>query len=247
MTDNQCFLRGWETAKELVKDRGYIISDKYNKLSETDLNYLINNDTLDMIGEKLNKDKIYIKFINMIRIKVSYLQGIIDDIRKEHSNTTIVFITKSKPSSIIKKVETKEKNNVQVFYLKRLQVNPTNHSLVPVHVKISNNEIDEVLLKYNLLCKSQLPVLLQNDAIAKYYNFKKEDIIKIISKQKKNYNKEYKFTGKKLSEKEIILEKNLIKNKMIKRRKTLVDRREELKKYFYKNCADNILRYRYVK
>ena len=82
MTDNQSFFRGWETAKELVLDRGYTISDKYNKLSEMDLNYLINNDTLDMIGEKPNKDKIYIKFINMIRIKVAYLQTIIDDIKK---------------------------------------------------------------------------------------------------------------------------------------------------------------------
>lgn len=247
MTDNQSFFRGWETAKELVLDRGYTISDKYNKLSEMDINYLINNDTLDMIGEKPNKDKIYIKFINMIRIKVAYLQAIIDDIKKNYDNITIVFITKCKPSSIIKKIESKERNNVQVFYLKRLQVNPTGHSLVPLHIKISNDEIKDILHKYHLLCKSQLPVLLQSDAIAKYYNFKKEDIIKIISKQKKDYNKIYKFTGKKLTEKELILERNLIKNKLITRRKSLIDRRNELVKYFNANCADNILRYRYVK
>ena len=247
MTDNQCFLKGWATTKELLRDRGYTISDKYNKLSEIDMNYLINNDSLDMIGEKSNGEKIFVKFINMIRIKVSYLQTIIDEIRKTYTNTTIVFITKSKPSSIIKKIESRGTNNVQVFYLKRLQVNPISHSLVPLHIKISNEDTEKVLIKYNLLTKGQLPVLLQSDAVARYYNFKKDDVIKIISKFKKNYEQVYKFTGKKLTEKEIILEKNLLKDKLIKKHKSLLDRRRELKKYFNENYADNILRYRHVK
>ena len=67
MTDNQCFLKGWATTKELLRDRGYTISDKYNKLSEIDMNYLINNDSLDMIGEKSNGEKIFVKFINFMK------------------------------------------------------------------------------------------------------------------------------------------------------------------------------------
>ena len=247
MNDNQSFLKGWETTKVLVKDRGYTISDTYNKLSETDLNYLINNDTLNMIGEMPDGAKIFVQFINMTRVKVSYLQSIITEIRNKYTNITIVFIMKTKPSSIIKKLESRDANNVQIFYLKRLQINPTKHSLVPLHIKISEDETASVLRKYSLLCKSQLPVLMQTDAIARYYNFKKDDIIKIISKQKKEYTTEYSYTGARLTEKELILEKNLIKNKLITRRKSLVDRRNELKIYFDKNYSDTILRYRYVK
>jgi len=247
MTDNQYFLKGWETIKELIRDRGYSVSDKYNQLSETDLKYLINNDNLDIIGAKADGSQICVKFINMTRIKVSYLQGIINEIKTAYKKITIIFVTKAKPSSIIRKLETKEEHNVQVFYLKRLQISPIKHSLVPVHIKLSETETSGILIKYHLLCKSQLPALLQTDAICRYYNFKKDDIIKIISKQKKEYNKEFKYTGKKLTEKEIILEKNLLKNKLIKKRKALLDRRTELQNYFNTNYADDILRYRYVK
>lgn len=247
MNDNQYFLKAWNTTKELVKDRGYTISENYDKLSETDLNYLINNDNLNIIGNMSDGRQIFVKFINMIRVKVSYLQSIITELKKTHVNTTIVFIMKSKPSSIIRKLESKGVNNIQIFYSKRLQINPTKHSLVPIHIKISDEETKDVLLKYKLICKSQLPVLLQTDAISRYYNFKKDDIIKIISRQKKDYTKEYKFVDNKLTEKELILEKNLIKHGLIKRRKSFIDRRNELKNYFNNNYSNMILRYRYVK
>ena len=32
MNDNQYFLKAWNTTKELVKDRGYTISENYDKL-----------------------------------------------------------------------------------------------------------------------------------------------------------------------------------------------------------------------
>ena len=246
MNDNY-LLKAWYTIKELVRDRNFSINKKYDQLSETDLNYLINTDELNLIGEKINGEKIIVKFINMVRVKVSYLQGLIDEIRDTYSKITILFVLKSKPSSIIKKLETKGLYNVQIFYSKCLQVNPTKHSLVPTHIKISEKESTEVIKKYHLLCKSQLPILLQTDVICRYYNFKKEDIIKIISRNKKTYNNEYTFSEKNLSEKELILEKNLLKNNFIKRRRSLINRRNELKKYYNEHYSQAILRYRYVK
>ena len=246
MADNKYFLRAWEVSKELLNDRKYTIDDSYNQLTSTDINYLLDSNELHLIGERKGNEKIFIKFINIAKVKVSYLQNIIDNSRKKHKNTTIVFILKSKPSASIRKLETKEKFNIQVFSLKYFQINPTKYSLVPHHIKLDIEESDKVMAKYNIICKSQLPILLQTDAISRYYNFKKDDIIKIVKKQKMSYCMRFNVNGKKLSDKEVLFEKSLIKSGEIKRKKSNVDRRKELEKYIENNNSD-ILRYRYVK
>ena len=246
MADNQYFLRAWDVAKELVSDRNYILDDTYNKLTPTDINYLLDSNQLYLIGVKNGNEKILVRFINILKVKVSYLQSIINDTREKHPNTTIVFILKSKPSASARKLETKEKFNIQVFSLKQFQINPTKYSLVPHHIKLDSDESKKLMLKYNIICKSQLPILLQTDAISRYYNFKKDDIVKIVKRQKMSYNIKFNVTGKKLSDKEVLLEKLLIKDEKIKRKKSNIDRRRELEKYIENNNSD-ILRYRYVK
>ena len=247
MSENIYFRKSFKICLELCKDRGYKVDDKYKNLTDIDITYLINNNTLDIIGTKDTNNLIYIKFINIHKVKLSYIQDIIDKIYEKNKNTTVLLALKSKPSSIVKKLETKGNNNIQIFHCKYLQINPTKHNLVPHHIKLSKPEEELILEKYNILIKSQLPNLLQTDPISRYYNFKKGDIIKIVSKHKHSYKKMFNVSQKTLSEKEIILEKNLLEKKIIKRKKSLVNRRNELIKYFNDNYSLNILRYRYVK
>ena len=244
MSENQYFHNAWNTCKQMIRDRGYNLSPNYEKLSQIDINYLLDNNTLNMIGQRANDERIFVKFINMSKTKVSYLQGIIDELKSQHAKTTIILILKKKPSSIIKKLETRGDFNIQIFSTKVLLVNPTKYSLVPLHIKLNTDEVDKIMLKYNILCKSQLPLLLPNDPIVKYYNFKKDDIIKIVKKSQMTY--EIKYNAIKLSAKEVLLEKYLVGKDLITKKKCNADRRRLLKAYIENNNSD-IIRYRYVK
>ena len=246
MTSIDSFLKSWYVLLDLVKDRGYEISDKYNKLMDKDLMHLIRDGCLNIIGTNKEGDTIYIEFVNGNKIKLSILQEKIKKIKEAKENVTVVFVIKAKKNSGIKKLETKEKYNIQIFESKYLQINPTKHSLVPNHIKQSAEEIMLIRKNYRILCNSQLPLLLQTDPISRYYNFKKGDVIKITNKREYNYEQLFNGSGKNLSPKELILEKKMIADGFNKK-KSNIDRRKELKKYFTENLINNILRYRFVK
>ena len=57
--------------------------------------------------------------------------------------------------------------------------NPTKHILVPKHVKLSENEVSELKKQFSITNNSQLPNILKDDPIVRYYNFKVGDILKI--------------------------------------------------------------------
>ena len=67
------------------------------------------------------------------------------------------------------------------MWCKQLQINPTKHEYVPKHTKLSIKEGEQLLKKYSLASKYQLPLLLKDDVIARYYNYKYGDIIKITN------------------------------------------------------------------
>ena len=69
---------------------------------------------------------------------------------------------------------------VEVHLLSRLQFNITKHVLVPRHEVIRDKAvIDDILARYKLKNKYQLPIILKTDPIAKYYGMKNGDLVKI--------------------------------------------------------------------
>jgi DNA-directed RNA polymerase subunit H (RpoH/RPB5) len=73
----------------------------------------------------------------------------------------------------------KKGGTLQYFHIKNLLFNPTKHQLVPRHVKLSNEEVTEMMDKYLIRGKIQLPYILHNDPIAKWLGLKQGDVIKI--------------------------------------------------------------------
>lgn len=73
----------------------------------------------------------------------------------------------------------KKGGTLQYFHIKNLLFNPTKHQLVPRHMKLSNEEVTEMMDKYLIRGKIQLPFILHNDPIAKWLGLKQGDVIKI--------------------------------------------------------------------
>ncbi|MDD5588339.1 MAG: DNA-directed RNA polymerase subunit H [Candidatus Nanoarchaeia archaeon] len=57
----------------------------------------------------------------------------------------------------------------------------TTHSLVPEHIKLTEEEKKQLLQSYNISIK-QFPAISQDDAMAKKLNLKIGDVIKIVRK-----------------------------------------------------------------
>tara|TARA_B100000524_G_scaffold334403_1_gene222931 strand:- start:421 stop:1020 length:600 start_codon:yes stop_codon:yes gene_type:complete len=183
----------WHTCLELIKDRNYDYDDVYNNLSDEEFKYLISSNNLNIIGKNLN-NVLYIKFITLNKIKSSYIKDTINDIRKKIGNISndIILVLKAKPTSIISKIE-KDKDfpNIQIMHIKQLSFNPTKHCLVPKHSKISENEVNKIFNRYSINSKNQLPIILKEDPIVRYYNFSVGDVIKIdtcLGSYNTNYN-----------------------------------------------------------
>lgn len=69
---------------------------------------------------------------------------------------------------------------IEIHLISRLQFNITKHVLVPKHeVIIDKHEIDKIVQDYRLKSRHQLPVLLKNDPIARWYAMKTGDVVKI--------------------------------------------------------------------
>jgi len=62
----------------------------------------------------------------------------------------------------------------ELFLLEELQYNVTKHFLVPRHEKLEKHEAKEILQTYGA---TQIPRMLKSDPIARFYNFKRGDII----------------------------------------------------------------------
>jgi DNA-directed RNA polymerase I, II, and III subunit RPABC1 len=68
--------------------------------------------------------------------------------------------------------------NIELFHADDLQFNITKHDLVPTHVLISSSEAKEFKTKYG----TNIPSILRTDAVSRFFDFHKGDIIRIIRK-----------------------------------------------------------------
>jgi DNA-directed RNA polymerase subunit H (RpoH/RPB5) len=77
----------------------------------------------------------------------------------------------------------KKKNNnifLQLFEIKRFLFNVMEHHLVPKHEIVSEEDyINEVVKKYKITSKNQLPIIKKDDPIARYIGLQPEQICKI--------------------------------------------------------------------
>jgi DNA-directed RNA polymerase subunit H (RpoH/RPB5) len=73
----------------------------------------------------------------------------------------------------------KKGGGLQYFHIKNLMFNPTRHVLVPKHIKLTNDEVSEVMEKYLIKGKIQMPYIMHADPISKWLGLKQGDVVKI--------------------------------------------------------------------
>tara|TARA_Y100000389_G_C17469504_1_gene529002 strand:+ start:2940 stop:3569 length:630 start_codon:yes stop_codon:yes gene_type:complete len=204
MDETQFLFNSWKTSLELAEDRGYVVNDNYNNITIKEFKYMLSNRTtkdsnIDIICNEHRDEPnkvLYIKYILALKIKPSSIKEVYEEIKEknqDNKNIDLILILKSKPNnSILKLQKDKQYFNIQIYWCKQLQFNVTKHELVPLHKRLSEDEGKSILTRYSLTTKNQLPVLLKDDIISKYYNFKSGDVIE-ITQTKTSQNSEYRF------------------------------------------------------
>lgn len=113
------------------------------------------------------------------KLKSKEVLDIIEKSKKEY----LLIVCEEKPNitfykTVVNNNATSE-TKVQVFHIRELMFNPFRHELVPNHEILTNEEADQVVKSLNLKSNTQLPLIFQDDPIARYLFVKCGQVVKI--------------------------------------------------------------------
>ena len=169
-----------QTIIALMRKLDYNVTD-YEHFSVNEVNTMFQNKQMDMLLEKSKEDprtgrknKIYILFYLAKAIRPANIQEMIDDLfNLEETLTkedTLLIITKDEMNdtlmATLKHVWETDKIFIVVQNIKRLQFNIHEHTLVPPHRVISDDERALIKTKYNITDDIQFPDISRFDPVA---------------------------------------------------------------------------------
>lgn len=171
-SDNELRIIILENLIKMLIERQILVKEKYKTYLNTFLdNFNEYNETY--IKDNKNND-IYVKFINYklttIR-KITDIENFLDN-KKAHK----FIIVSNIQNKAMKQLQ--EYENTEVFNDYELKINLIDHILVPKHYILNDNQANEFLESYKFKSKDLKRILI-TDPIARYYNLKKGQIIRI--------------------------------------------------------------------
>jgi DNA-directed RNA polymerase subunit H (RpoH/RPB5) len=161
---------------ELLEAQDYSVDD-YLGFSINEVDAMLANSQLDMlISHKTNGKKIYVKYYFTTKqttrqIKPQTLDDIIEDLYTIEEiltkNDTLIIIIDDEPNdTILNKMRYLYDHDgifVVIHNIKRLQFNILNHALVPTMTILDDTETAEMMKKYNLKDRTQIPEISRFD------------------------------------------------------------------------------------
>lgn len=160
-----------ENFVKMLYNRGYFGDSNLNDLIKSGIHNFANYETFI----KYNSEVFHLKIIPY-KLNTIKKSEDIESFLNSHDNKKI-FVILSGSTKIEKQLL--EYNNTEVFNDVDLMVNIVDNNLVPKHILLSDDEGKNILTEYKLN-KENLPRILSGDRIAKYYNIKPGQIVKII-------------------------------------------------------------------
>ena len=192
-----------KTVLDLMDKQGYNVND-YINFSINEVNSMKQNNQLDMLLEKKEenskpKRKLYIRFYLTKMIRPANIQEMIDDLFNLEEiltkQDTLFIIVKDEMNETIinelKHIWEQDGIFIVIENIKRLQYNILNHSLVPHHEIINDEELAEIMKKYNIKNKIEFPDISRFDPVARVIGLRPGDVCKIIRPSKTSITTNY--------------------------------------------------------
>ncbi|KAL0429185.1 UNVERIFIED_CONTAM: DNA-directed RNA polymerase V subunitC [Sesamum radiatum] len=174
------------TLMEMLRDRGYVVADMEVELCRSLADFRL------IFGEKPEAGrlriiacrasdpsrKILAVFCENFEIRKRNIVGILSQIVNKETLDRVILILQSKMNFHAQKVLDEYPVKVETFPITDLLVNITKHFLATKHEILTPEDKEKLLKKHNIGDK-QLPRMLENDAIAKYYGLEKGQVVKV--------------------------------------------------------------------
>ena len=185
----------------IMKSNGFN-TDDYSQFSIQELNAMQQNNQLDMLLEKENNNvisKVYLRYFINKTISKKNIYEMIDDlfILEEVLNKQdcLFIIVKDEPNESIttelKNIYEKDGYFITLVNIKRLLTNILNHSMVPPHKIINQNDKEIMMAKYNLTDTSNLPEISRFDPVSLLILMRPGDVCEITSNSKASVTSKY--------------------------------------------------------
>jgi DNA-directed RNA polymerase subunit H len=165
---------------KLMEMQGYNVKD-YENFSQNEVNSMYQNKQLDILLEKKEKDvktnrnqKIYIRYYLAKSIRPQNIQEMIDDLFNLDvvltKDDTLFIIVKDDMNqtltSLMKHIWEQDRIFIVIQNIKRLQFNILEHTLVPPHRLMTDEEVEKIKIKYNITDNSLFPDISRFDPVA---------------------------------------------------------------------------------
>ncbi|XYA00149.1 DNA-directed RNA polymerases II 24 kDa polypeptide (RNA polymerase II subunit 5) [Meyerozyma guilliermondii] len=186
--------RSFKTVKEMVRDRGYYITQEEIDMSLDEFRSKIcdsmglpqrkmmcfqANPTAEALEKFPDMGSLWVEFCDEASVGIKTMRNFCIHISEKNFSTGIFIYQNSITPSANKLVPTVAPASIETFQESDLIVNITHHDLVPKHIKLSIGEKKELLARYRLK-ESQLPRIQREDPVARYLGLKRGEVVKII-------------------------------------------------------------------
>lgn len=169
----QSILRSFETILEMLGDRGHNVGN----ITRENLAQIVELDSIKPVIE-IKLDDVKIVYATQAKFKLAEIKKFFQD-EDEPFTLYLLVVQDTMTQSNLKSIADL-KMNIEVYPVQRLQFNITKHMLVPKHEVIRDKvAIDAILESFKLKSRTQLPIILKTDPIARYYGMKSGDLVKV--------------------------------------------------------------------
>jgi DNA-directed RNA polymerase subunit H (RpoH/RPB5) len=187
---------------EVMDKQGYDIVN-YSNFSINEVNSMTQSKQLDILLEtykdNINPKKMYIRYYLEKTLSQKIIDEMIDDLFNMEEtlkkSDTLMIITKDDMNdtltSILKHIWEKDKIFIVIQGIKRLQFNILEHSFVPSHRVLNNDEVEIIKKRYNIIDNTMFPDISRFDPVAKNIGIRPGEICEIIRPSKTAVNGYY--------------------------------------------------------
>jgi DNA-directed RNA polymerase subunit H (RpoH/RPB5) len=184
---------------ELMEKQGYNTND-YSNFSISEVNSMKQNNQLDMLLEtkeekvtpENEKKKIYIRYYLTGKLAGKNIQEMIDDLfiltETLTKKDSLFIIIKDDPNETmineLKHIWESEGIFIVIESIKRLQFNILKHVIVPEHRVMTDKEVKDIMVKYNITHTNQLPDISRFDPVARVIGLRPGQVCHIIRPSK---------------------------------------------------------------
>jgi len=188
-----------KTLLNLMRKQGYNVSE-YDNFSVNEVNAMFQNKQLDMLIEKseesenpnASKRKVYIRYYLAKTLRPQNIQEMIDDLFNLEEvltkEDTLMIVVKEEMNettmNLLKHIWEQDGILIVIQSLKRLQFNILEHTLVPSHRVLTQDEVQVIKNRYNIMDDTQFPDISRFDPVAQVIGIRPGQVCEIIRPSK---------------------------------------------------------------